>query len=195
MTVLRQYVRRYLFMDDHVCPWWLAYTFDHRLRRVFHKPEKMFAPYLQKGKTALDIGCGMGFFSIGMAKIVGETGSVIAVDLQQKMLDALERRAKLAGVFPIISPRHCEPDTIGHHRNVDFALTFWMVHEVPNQEQLFKQIYAALKPTGKYLLVEPGIHVSRAQYQKSVSLARRSGFIPKDTPSIRFSRATLFEKS
>ena len=58
-----------LINNTCVCPWWLAYTFDHRIRRLFHKPEQMFAPYLRKGMTALDIGCGMGFFSIGMAQL------------------------------------------------------------------------------------------------------------------------------
>ena len=195
MTELRQHLRQSLLMDDHVCPWWLAYTFDNRIRRIFHKPEKIFAPYLHEGMTALDIGCGMGFFSIGMAKIVGESGSVIAVDLQQKMLNALEKRAERAGVSDRIFLYRCESEDIGNHQNVDFTLTFWMVHEVPNQERFFKQIYTALKPAGKYLLVEPIMHVSHARYQKSVSLARQVGFIALDTPSIRLSRTTLFEKA
>ena len=46
----------------------------------------------------LDVGCGMGLFSLAMAKLVGDQGQVIAVDLQQKMLDVLRRRAEKAGV-------------------------------------------------------------------------------------------------
>ena len=195
MTELRQHLRQSLFMDDHVCPWWLAYTFDNRIRRLFHKPEKIFAPYLHEGMTTLDIGCGMGFFSIGMAKIVGKSGSVIAVDLQQKMLNALEKRAERAGVSDRIFLHRCESENIGNHQNVDFILTFWMVHEVPNQERFFKQIYTALKPAGKYLLVEPIMHVSRSRYQETISHARQVGFIRVNTPSIRLSRTTLFEKA
>ncbi len=192
MTALKQL----LLMDNEcVCPWWLAYTFDNRLRRILHNPEKIFAPYLHEGMTALDLGCGMGFFSIGMAKIVGNTGSVIAVDLQQNMLDVLEERAKQAGISDRVFLYCCEPDNIGNHQNVDFVLTFWMVHEVSNQEQFFKQIHTALKSTGKLLLVEPKIHVSRSRYQETVAYARQAGFITVDTPSIRLSRATLFERS
>jgi ubiquinone/menaquinone biosynthesis C-methylase UbiE len=191
MTALKQL----LLMDNEcICPWWLAYTFDNRVRRIFHKPERIVASYLHEEMTALDIGCGMGFFSIGMAKIVGNTGSVIAVELQQNMLDILEKRAKQAGVSDRVFLYRCEPDNIGNHQNVDFALTFWMVHEVPNQEQFFKQIHTTLKSTGKLLLVEPKIHVSRSRYQDTVTYARQAGFIPVDTPSIRLSRATLFGK-
>ena len=51
-------------MGDHICPWWLAYTFDNPFRHFFHNPEKMLGSYVAKGMTVLDVGCGMGFFSI-----------------------------------------------------------------------------------------------------------------------------------
>lgn len=95
-------------MAKHVCPWWLAYTFDNPLRSIFHKPERIFIPYLNEGMTAIDIGCGMGYFSIGMAKIVGKTGKIISVDLQQKMLDILIKRAKKAGVANRITTFLCD---------------------------------------------------------------------------------------
>ena len=76
-------------MKQHICPWWLAYTFDNPLRRLFHKPGIIFAPYISEGMIVADFGCGMGYFSIGLAKIVGDEGQVIAVDVQQKMLDTL----------------------------------------------------------------------------------------------------------
>ena len=71
---------------ERICPWWLAYTFDNALRRLFQRPEPMLAAYVQTGMTAMDVGCGMGYFSIGMAKMVGSSGKVIAVDVQQRML-------------------------------------------------------------------------------------------------------------
>lgn len=73
--------------DKHICPWWLAYTFDNPLRRYFHDPQAILMPYLREGMTAIDLGCGMGYFSRAMAKIVGDAGKVISVDLQTKMLD------------------------------------------------------------------------------------------------------------
>ena len=86
-------------MGDNICPWWLAYAFDNPFRRFLHSPEKILGPYVAEGMTVLDVGCGMGFFSIGLAKLVGNKGCVIAVDVQQKMLNALEKRAEKAGVL------------------------------------------------------------------------------------------------
>ena len=85
-------------MGNHICPWWLAYTFDNRFRNFFHNPEKMLGSYVTEGMTVLDIGCGLGFFSIGLAKLVGEKGCVIAADVQSKMLSILYKRAEKAGV-------------------------------------------------------------------------------------------------
>ena len=81
-------------MGPHVCPWWGGYFIDNRLRRWLHNPEQILAPYVSPGMTAMDFGCGMGMFSIAMAKLVGDKGRVIAVDLQQKMLDVLQKRAR-----------------------------------------------------------------------------------------------------
>jgi ubiquinone/menaquinone biosynthesis C-methylase UbiE len=181
-------------MAKHICPWWLAYTFDNPLRRIFHKPEEMFAPYLAEGMTAIDLGCGMGFFSIGMARIVGDSGRIIAVDLQQKMLDTLLARAGKAGVAKRITTRLCEENNIGSHEEVDFALAFWMAHETPDEFNFFRQVQALLKKSGKLLLAEPKLHVSDAEFKKTVSLAQKSGFKFVDSPIISLSHAALLEK-
>ena len=99
--------------ESHVCPWWVAYTFDNPLRKIFHNPRKMLSAYIKAGMCVMDVGCGLGYFSIGMAKIVGETGKVIAVDLQQKMLDIMQKRARRAGLQDRIYPHLCQPDDIG----------------------------------------------------------------------------------
>jgi SAM-dependent methyltransferase len=62
---------------DHVCPWWFASTFDNVLRRLVHDPPGILAPFLSEGMTVLDAGCGMGHFSIGMARLVGERGKIV----------------------------------------------------------------------------------------------------------------------
>ena len=80
-------------MAPHVCPWWGGYFIDNPLRRWVHNPHAILSPYVTTGMTVLDFGCGMGLFAIALAKLVGETGKVIAVDLQQQMLDVLVKRA------------------------------------------------------------------------------------------------------
>ena len=116
----------------HVCPWWGGYFIDNPIRRLFHDPEKIVGPYVGPGMTAMDVGCGMGFCSIAMAKIVGDSGLVVAVDFQQKMLDVLRQRATVAGVANRIRLHKCEQNRLGVDAQADFALAFMMVHEVPD---------------------------------------------------------------
>lgn len=181
-------------MGRHVCPWWIAYTFDNPLRRLFHDTEKVFAPYLDKGMTAVDIGCGMGYFSIGMAKIVGETGKIISVDIQQQMLDTLIKRAQKEDVDHCISTILCDENDIGVNEKVDFALAFWMVHETPDESHLFQQLYSILHSSGKLLLAEPKIHVTSNAFKKTIEAAQKVGFRLIDRPKIFFSHTALFEK-
>lgn len=183
-------------MPKHVCPWWLAYTFDNPLRRLFHKPELIFAPYLKEGMIAADLGCGMGYFSIGMAHIVGDSGKINAVDLQQQMLDILMKRAAKAGVANRINTVLCKDDDIKVADEVDFALAFWMVHETPNQKEFLNQIYNIMKHDGKLLIAEPKMHVSRKEFNTTVSIAQETGFKNIDAQKkVRLSHSALFEKA
>lgn len=181
-------------MAKHVCPWWLAYTFDNPLRRIFHKPEKIFFPFLQTGMTAIDLGCGLGYFSIAMAKMVGGTGKIISVDLQQRMLDILITRARKAGVANRITTLLCEADKFAIQAEVDFALAFWMAHETPDEFNFFQQVYALLKRSGKLLLAEPKMHVTADEFEKTVALAQKAGFNHLDSPIIALSHTALFTK-
>ena len=149
---------------------------------------------MKEGMTALDIGCGMGHFSIGMAKLVGDGGRVISVDLQQKMLDKVRKRAERSGVANRISLRLCKQDDIGVSEPVDFALTFWMAHEVPDQKQMFAQIRSILKDGGKWMLAEPSLHTSAARFEREVGVAQTAGFRLIERPVVAMSFVAVLEK-
>jgi ubiquinone/menaquinone biosynthesis C-methylase UbiE len=179
----------------HVCTWWIAYTFDNPFRKIFHNPATILGDYVKEGMTVLDVGCGLGYFSIGMAKLVGANGKVIAVDLQQKMLDIMLKRAGRAGVADRIIPHRCKADTIGIEDSVDFILAFWMVHEVSDQSHFFKQAQSILSDQGKLLIAEPKMHVSAKALSKIVEIAQDKGLRYCERPDIKFSRTALFQNS
>jgi len=179
-------------MAPHVCPWRSAYLFDNALRRLFHNPRKIVGPYLSEGMTAMDIGCGMGFFTLAMARMLGGEGRVIAVDLQPEMLDVLRRRAHRKGVVDRIRFHRCEAGQLGVTDEVDFALAFWMVHETPDARSFAAQVRACLKPSGKFLVTEPPAHVSRPRFQQTVDEIRAAGFQLCGQPRIRLSLSALF---
>ena len=180
--------------DQHeVCPWWKAYTFDNPIRKLFHPPAKVLGAYITEGMTVMDVGCGMGHFSIGMAKLIGENGKVIAVDLQQKMLNVMLKRARCAGLVDRITPHLCEADDIGVREKVDFILAFWMVHEVSNHQEFFGQLRSILSSESKILIAEPKFHVTARQLERTIETAGSCSLRCVGKPDIRFSLTALFE--
>jgi ubiquinone/menaquinone biosynthesis C-methylase UbiE len=176
---------------NHVCPWWLCFTFDNPLRRLLHKPEIMLSPYVEPGDRVIDVGAGMGYFTIPLARLVGPGGRVTAIDLQPRMLSALGRRARKQGLADRISSYLASPDSLGSHEKADFILAFWMVHEVPATRKFLKEIRHFLKPEGLFLLVEPKLHVSRRAFNQILETARELGFYPKEHPPVRASHSAL----
>ena len=184
-------------MNPHVCPWWGGYFIDNRLRRWLHNPERILAPYVQSGMTALDFGCGMGLFSLALAKLVGEQGRVIAADLQPQMLEVLQRRAARAGLAARIRTHPCGHDTMGLDesiRSIQFALAFYSAHEVPDVRKLFAEFHHCLAAGGRFLLVEPRGHVTAGDFAAMMELARQAGFRELERPRVRLSRAVVFDK-
>ena len=145
--------------------------------------------------TVLDVGCGPGFFSIELAKLVGESGNVIAVDLQQGMLDRIRDKIKGSAFEERIKLVKCEQDNITISETVDFILTFYMVHEVPNKENFFRQLVNLLKDQGQYLIVEPKLfHVSRKEFQATLSIAQHNGFEIHEGPRLLASWSAVLTK-
>ena len=175
-----------------VCPWWLCFTFDNPLRKLLHHPETILSPYVRPGNTVIDVGAGMGYFSIPLARLVGPEGHVTAIDVQAKMLAALASRARRCGVSERIKPHLANSDSLGNHPKVDFIMAFWMVHEVPNQRSFLTEIFSFLKPDGLFLLVEPIFHVPKKSFLRTIQTANKIGFIVKEMPKIRISHSVLF---
>jgi ubiquinone/menaquinone biosynthesis C-methylase UbiE len=178
----------------HVCPWWGGYFIDNRFRRLLHKPQVILADLVQPGMAVMDFGCGMGFFTIAMARLVGDEGRVISVDLQQRMLDVLRRRAEKVGVSDRIRTHQCEPDCIGVEGPVDLVLAFWSAHEVPDLEGFLLQVHACLRPDGKFLVAEPRGHVSAKSFDQMIATAENIGMRVSGKPHIRMSRAVVLTK-
>lgn len=180
-----------------VCPWQAGPVLMMSFRKLFHNPKKITGGYLSGGMTVLDIGCGMGYFTIPMAEIVGDNGKVIAVDLQSGMLDGLKRNSDKAGVKNIIA-HQCEKNTLALDEwagKIDFALIFWMLHEVPDSQRLILEVRSALSEHGVLLFSEPTLgHVSAEQFGKSLDIITATGFKIKTSPKVTLGRTVLLEK-
>jgi ubiquinone/menaquinone biosynthesis C-methylase UbiE len=184
-------------MEKHICPWYLGYLLASPLRRLYQHPEKILSPYLKQGMKVLEVGSGMGFFSLPMARIVGESGRIFCIDLQEKMLQSLRRRAVRANILGRMDMRLCSESSLQIDDlagSIDFALAFAVVHEVPDQNLLLKEIYSSLKKDGLLLLSEPKGHVTKEKFEKTFVFAQSNGMKKVDSPNIRGNHSAVLRK-
>jgi SAM-dependent methyltransferase len=185
-------------MSDRVCPWWIGYLLASPLRRWMQDPLAILKPYVHEGMTVLEPGPGMGFFTIPLARLVGASGHVIAVDLQSRMIEGLRRRAAKASLLDRIDARVTSADTMGLDDLagiVDFTLSFAVVHELPDQARFFGEVARASKPHALLLLAEPRGHVNDVRFQSELAAAATFRFEITEQPAIRRSHAALLAKS
>jgi len=184
-------------MSERVCPWWLGYLLVSPIRRLLQNPREMLAPYVREGMTVLEPGPGMGFFTLELARLVGPSGRVVAVELQPKMLARLKRRAAKAGLLDRIVARAATSGSLGVADlagKVDFALVFAVVHELPDAGSFFREVATTLKPGACILFAEPTGHVKPAKFDAELQAAGSASLKPIEHPSIRRSRAVLLKK-
>jgi ubiquinone/menaquinone biosynthesis C-methylase UbiE len=167
------------------------------VRKLFLNPEEVLKPYVHAGMTVLEVGSGMGFFTLPLARLVGESGRVVCVDLQEKMIRAVKKRATKAGLSDRIELRVNTPTSVCIDdlvEKVDFALVFAVVHEVPDARQFLWEIHRSLRKGGSLLFSEPAGHVSREAFGRTLTTAQSLGFRIADSPKIRSSRSSLWVK-
>jgi ubiquinone/menaquinone biosynthesis C-methylase UbiE len=184
--------------NDHVCPWWMGYFLINPLRRLRQNPDRIVSQYVKNDMQVIEIGPGMGFFTIPMAKLVGDNGKITAVDLQQRMLSALRKRAQRAGVLQRMELKRAMPNSLcldGIERMYDFALAFAVVHEVPDQKAFFRELFVVLKPGALLLMADPLSRFSRKKYESALVIAGNTGFCKIGEPVIWKSRTAVLQKT
>ena len=180
--------------NNRICPVEKVDSLDTRFRRWLQNPKKILKPYIIEGMTVLDLGCGPGFFSVELAKMVGSSGKVIAADLQEGMLQIVRDKIKGTELENRITLHKCENNKIGLTVNVDFVLAFYVVHEIPDRDKLFSEIETLLKPNGQVLVVEPPFHVSNKAFEDTIQKARAAGFTEIKRQNMLFSKTVVLRK-
>ena len=158
-----------------VCPMRVAGLLDSRFRKLFQNPNKILKPYIIKGITALDIGCGPGVFSIEIAKLLEGTGKVISVDMQEGMLEIIKNKISGTAIENQIVLHKCTQDSLNLKENVDFILLFYMIHEVPNKDKFFKEVLPLMNKNGLLMIVEPGL-ISKKEFNGMINNIKQYGF-------------------
>jgi SAM-dependent methyltransferase len=181
-------------MSQRLCPWWMGWALASPLRRLAQDPGAIVSPYVRPGMTVLEPGPAMGFFTLELARRVGEGGRVVAVDLQPRMLAGLRRRAERAGLAGRIEARLATETSLGIDDlagKVDLVFAFAVVHELPDAGRFFAEVRRVLGPGGRVLVAEPAGHVGAVEFEETLAAARRAGFRVEPGPTIRRSLSAV----
>ena len=183
-------------MPGHrVCPWWID-LLGTPFRRLIQDPAAIVAPYVHAGKTVVEPGPGMGFFTLELARRAGPSGRIIAVDIQPQTIAGLQRRARKAGLIDSIDARVASPTSMGldDAAAIDFAFVFAVLHEMPAAGPFFTEAARALRPGATLLLAEPAGHVDEPEFRGELAAAAAAGLGVVGHPPIDKCRTALLRK-
>ena len=128
---------------------------DRRERVEEEAPDEAIAALdVRRGETVADLGAGSGYMTVRLARRVGPTGSVYAVDIQPEMLALLSERLKrerIANVMPVLG---AVDDPKLPPSALDLVLMVDVYHELQEPQQMLRRVRDALKPSGRLVLIE-----------------------------------------
>ncbi len=180
---------------NRVCPVERAGALDTRLRRWIQSPKRILKPYVKEGMHVLDLGCGPGVYTLELANMVGEKGLVVAADIQDGMLQMVQKKIRDTPLEKIIELHQTSQSSLDLSLKADFILAFYVLHEIPGKENLYKELYLLLKPGGKLLIIEPKGHVTKQEFKTMVLQFESLGLHSENCSNVFFSRTALLQKT
>jgi len=139
-----------------------VFAHDNPFRRLFESPRKLVGPYVTYGRVAADLGCGPGFYTLTLADLCGPEGKVYAVDSDEKVIRAVEKKADEFGCRNIEAHTSSASDlSFIKDGSVDFILAHGLLCSMaPHQhDSAVKEMKRVLKPSGRaYLSAARGFY-------------------------------------
>jgi SAM-dependent methyltransferase len=129
------------------CPYALAWIVDNPLRRRY-MGRVLDRIGIQPGERVLELGPGPGAFTISAARLAGLEGSLIAVDIQPKMIAAVEKKVHAAGITNVETRIASAYELPMEDKSVDRAFLVTVLPEIPNRERALAELFRVLKPAG-----------------------------------------------
>ena len=153
----------------------IAHVMGHQASGWLERPEReteertdllLEAMKLKEGEVVADIGAGSGYFSWRMAGAVGPSGKIFAVDIQQEMLDLLQRTMARRGVKNVVSVLGTTSNPKLPEESTDTMLMVDVYHEFDQPFEMLQSMVKGLKKGGRIVLVEfraedPSVNIKR----------------------------------
>jgi ubiquinone/menaquinone biosynthesis C-methylase UbiE len=179
------------FPITHLHPIENAGALESRLRRLLQNPGKILRKYIHPGMTVLDLGCGTGYFTLEIAKLLDNNGKVIAADVQYGMLEILQQKLRNSELKSLIEIHKSEENTLCLSEPVDFILAFYSFHEMKYIDSIIRDLTRIVKPESLIFISEQNIHVSKNAFNRIIQKMENNGFEIYLRPVIFFSRTVI----
>ena len=159
---------------------------------------------LKDGMVVADIGAGVGYYTIRMAKKVGPTGRVYASDIQPEMLTLLRKRLDEQKITNVEMVLGTETDPKLPLNSIDLAIMVDVYHELAQPQRMLRKLQKTLKDDGRLVLLEfrkedPYVPI-RPEHKMSVAEAKLEledeGFVlDKVIPGLPWQHILVFRKA
>jgi ubiquinone/menaquinone biosynthesis C-methylase UbiE len=128
----------------------LAAGMESRFRYKFFSPSKILSyTDIKPGQTALEIGCGTGFFTIPAAQIIGAKGKLTSIDILQESVDIVTKKVQSANLENVTVKKADASDTKLGSGEFDTILLFGVIPApMLPLKKLMPEMYRLLKPAG-----------------------------------------------
>lgn len=155
-TGLQATLRATQNLQPYPLPHQMAGLLDNSLRRQYMDPGEVLGMYgVMAGTRVLDLGCGVGVFTVELARMVGETGMVHAVDIQNPMLARTQARVAGAGVYGQVQLHHCGAyDLPLPDDSIDLAVAISTLGEIPDKPAALSELRRVLRAGGRLGVTE-----------------------------------------
>lgn len=172
-----------------------AGALENRLRLLLQNPGRILKGYIHPGMTVLDLGCGTGYFSLEIAKLLEKRGKVIAADVQKGMLEVLIHKSGYSELQNQIQIHNNLENKLNLTEKVDFILAFYAFHEMKYLDSIIFELQELLTNETKVFISEQKFHVSKYTFNTIVQKMENIGLEIWKRPSIFLSRTVIMRLS
>lgn len=195
ILVLHTLVRLVRTFYKFPMPQFLANLIDNPLRRKIQPPGEMPVRHgIMPGMTVLEVGPGNGRYTIETARRVGDAGKVITIDIEPKMIERVQRRARAEGLANLEAKVADVYNLPFEDGMFDAVYMITVISEIPEPERAMGEFYRVLAPAGilafSELLTDPDYPLA----QTLISKATVANFRLKKKVGNFFAYTLVFEK-
>ncbi len=161
-------------------PAFIGRFLDSNIRRAMQPPAALIRRSgIQPGMRVLEIGCGSGAYTLEIARAVGATGKVVALDIQPGMLEQLKNKltrsenTDIRNVEPLLASAYQLPFQNG---SFDAAFMITVLQEIPDKWRALAEVRRILRPGGIVAVTEWLFDPDYPLKQTTLRLLKEAGF-------------------